>query len=371
MKRSPGLQGLCCFFKAEQRLVAVCSFTENLRGNEKQLLSNLQTGERGRCSVRVRDLVVVWALIFAGTACVVVAQDLVADPSALPPLASFKDCDACPEMVVMPPGAFMMGAIEGESRNPFDFTGENPTFLRREPGEINIIPFEHPRHRVEIDIHFAMARNETTYAEWMACVDDGGCAFVPDHRVRTLNEWVPLGPNHPVINVSYNDIQQYVDWLNGKAGEQVYRLPTEAEWEYAARAGTETPFSQGETLTAEQANFSRTGTEQLLDRSLPELVDRDQPVEVEELNATNAWGLRHMSGNVSERTSSCWTEQHLGLSSASAYLASTEAQILCRRTVKGGSFGSGMDWCRLAVRTRQEDGRRDENIGFRPVREFN
>ena len=150
MKRSLGLLGLCCFFKAGQRLVAVCLFTENLRSNEKQLLSNLQTGERGRCSVRVRDLVVVWALIFAGTSCGVVAQDLVVDPSTLPPLASFKDCDACPEMVVMPPGSFMMGAIEGESRNPFDFSGENPTFERRPEGETNIITFEHPRHRVEM-----------------------------------------------------------------------------------------------------------------------------------------------------------------------------------------------------------------------------
>ncbi|MGL5011622.1 MAG: formylglycine-generating enzyme family protein [Paracoccaceae bacterium] len=288
----------------------------------------------------------------------------------LPPLASFKECDTCPEMIVMPQGSFMMGAIEGESQNPWDFTGENPTFRRRGPDEINIIPFEHPRHLVEMDIGYAIARNETTYAEWMACVDDGGCTYVPDHRVRTLNEWVPLGPNHPVINVSYIDIQQYVDWLNSKVGAQVYRLPTEAEWEHAARAGTETPFAQGDALTAEQANFSRKGTEHGLDKPLPELVDRDQPVEVEDLDAANAWGLRHMSGNVSELTLSCWTEQHLGLSSASAYLASADTQNLCKRTVKGGGFDAGMDWCRLAVRTRQESSDRDEYTGFRLVRDM-
>jgi formylglycine-generating enzyme required for sulfatase activity len=288
----------------------------------------------------------------------------------LPPLASFKDCDACPEMVVMPPGAFMMGAIEGESRNPFDFSGENSTFERRPEGEINIITFEHPRHRVEMDIPYAIARNETTHAEWMACVADGGCTFTPDHRVRTLNEWVPLGPNHPVINVSYLDVQQYVTWLNSKVGAQVYRLPTEAEWEYAARAGTETPFAQGEELTAQQANFSRTGTEQLIERSLPDLVDRLQPVEVDDLDAANAWGLRHMSGNVSELTSSCWTNQHLGLSSASAYLAITDTQTTCRRTTKGGSFNSGMDWCRLAVRTRRDSTGLRDDTGFRLVRVF-
>jgi formylglycine-generating enzyme required for sulfatase activity len=287
-----------------------------------------------------------------------------------PSFTAFRDCETCPEMIVMPQGSFMMGAIPGESTNPFDFSGDNPTFERRGEGEINIITFEHPRHRVEMDIPFAMARNEITHAEWMACVDDGGCTYVPDHRVRTLNAWVGLGPNHPVINVSYIDIQQYVGWLNRQVGAQVYRLPTEAEWEYAARAGTETPFAQGDALTPGQANFSRKGTEQQFGKSMPELVDRDQPVEVDELDAANAWGLRHMSGNVSERTLSCWTRQHLDLSSASAYLASANTQSPCRRTVKGGDFSSGMDWCRLATRTRQEDDRRVEDTGFRLVRDL-
>ena len=301
----------------------------------------------------------------------VFAESNMTDPGTLPPLATFQECGACPEMIVMPQGSFMMGAIPGESKNPFDFSGENPTFERRAEGEINIITFEHPRHRVEMDIPFAMARNEITHAEWMACVDDGGCTYVPDHRVRTLNAWVPLGPNHPVINVSYNDIQQYVGWLNRQVGAQVYRLPTEAEWEYAARAGTETPFAQGDALTPEQANFSRKSTEQGLDKSLPELVDRDQPVEVDDLDAANAWGLRHMSGNVAELTLLCWTRQHLGLSSDSAYLATADTQNSCRRTVKGGSFTSGMDWLRLAARTRQAEDRRKYNTGFRLVRDFN
>jgi formylglycine-generating enzyme required for sulfatase activity len=314
--------------------------------------------------------VAVWVLVFAG-ASPVSAEALATDPNKLDPLTTFQECDVCPEMIVMPQGSFMMGAIEGESQNPFDFSGDNPTFERRAEGEINIITFEHPRHRVVMDIPFAMARNEITHAEWMACVDDGGCTYVPDHRVRTLNEWVPLGPNHPAINVSYTDIQQYVGWLNKKVGAQVYRLPTEAEWEYAARAGTETPFAQGNELTAEQANFSRLGTEQGLDKSLPELVDRDQPVVVDDLDAANSWGLRHMSGNVAELTLLCWTRQHLGLSSDSAYLATGDTQNSCRRTVKGGSFTSGMDWLRLASRTRQAEDNRKYNTGFRLVRTLN
>ncbi len=293
-----------------------------------------------------------------------------ADPANLPPLSVFRDCEACPEMIVIPPGSFRMGAIPGESKNPFEFTGENPTFRRRGEDEINIIPHEHPRHLVEMDIPYAMARNEITHAQWMACVEDGGCTHVPDHRVLTLDGPQALGPNHPVINVSYLDVQQYVDWLNRKAGAKVYRLPTEAEWEYAARAGTETPFAQGAELTAEQANFSRLGTERSLGKPQPQLIDRETPVEVVELGAANGWGLRHMSGNVDEITLSCWTPTHIGLTSDSAYLAHTLAQGSCQRVAKGGSFNRGMDWCRLAVRTHPPETARTYYRGFRVVREL-
>ena len=102
------------------------------------------------------------------------------------PLESFRECDVCPEMIVMPLGAFLMGAKPGESRNPFDIYGPNATGRMRGPDEINIIPSEHPRHRVEMDIPYAMAVNELTYAEWMACVEDGGCTHTPDHRVLTF-----------------------------------------------------------------------------------------------------------------------------------------------------------------------------------------
>jgi formylglycine-generating enzyme required for sulfatase activity len=223
-----------------------------------------------------------------------------------------------------------------------------------------------------MDIPYAMARNEITHAQWMACVADGGCTYVPDHRVLTLEgpQEMGMGPNHPVINVSLLDVQEYVDWLNGKAGAKVYRLPTEAEWEYAARAGTETPFAQGAELTAEQANFSRTGTEQALDKPQPQLIDRPTPVEVDELDAANGWGLRHMSGNVDEITLSCWTPTHIGLTSDSAYLAYALAQGSCLRVAKGGAFTSGMDWCRLAVRRRPPETDRSYDRGFRVVREL-
>ncbi len=323
-------------------------------------------------------LTVLWASLVAASS--PAQSEEIRARSELKPLTGFRDCDHCPEMITMPAGSFMMGAIPGESRNPFDFyapiDAKNFVPRVRGPDEINIIPNEHPRHRVEMDIPYAIARNEVTHAEWMACVEDGGCSHVPDHRVLTPNGYKSLGSDHPVINASYLDALEYVAWLNKLVGEQVYRLPTEAEWEYAARAGTETPFAQGEELTADQANFSRRATEHVLGRgheprvSLRELVDRYMPVPVHELDAANAWGVRHMSGNVDELTQSCWSDEHLGLPSDSAYLANAKSQISCRRAAKGGAYNTAMDGLRPAARIRPTEDRRRDFLGFRVVREF-
>ncbi|WP_168199140.1 formylglycine-generating enzyme family protein [Pseudorhodobacter turbinis] len=285
------------------------------------------------------------------------------------PLEQFRECDLCPEMITLPLGSFMMGAKDGESRNPFDIYGKDAKMRRRGPDEINIIPFEHPRLSVTMDTPFAMGRNEVTSAEWMACIEAKACTYVPNHWVLGLNGKKQLGPKHPVINVSYLDALDYVAWLNSMVGAEVYRLPTEAEWEYAARAGTETRFAQGDDLTAKQANFSRAGTEQLRGIPMPELENRRIPVPVDDLEAANVWGLRHMSGNVSELTQSCWSDEHLGLPTGSAYLA--QSQVGCERQVsKGGSFRGGMDLARLAARTRPEKTYRDDDLGFRVLRQF-
>lgn len=293
------------------------------------------------------------------------------DVSRLAPLERFQDCAACPEMIVMPPGSFMMGAVPGESRNPFDIYGEGATGRVRGPDEVNIIPSEHPRHGVVMDIPYAIARTETTHAQWMACVADGGCGHTPDHRVlMPSGDRAALGPAHPAIDVSYLDALEYVAWLNGLVGADVYRLPTEAEWEYAARAGTQTRFAQGDELTPDQANFSGVSTENVRQKPMPGLISRYKPVAVDQLNAANGWGLRHMSGNVEEFTLSCWTEAHLGLASDSAYLQLAKSQGPCRRVAKGGSFTKAMDGVRLAARTRPTEDRRRSNRGFRVIREL-
>lgn len=130
-------------------------------------------------------------------------------------------------------------------------------------------------------------------------------------------------------------------------------------------------YAQGDDLTADQANFSRRATENILGVERPDLVSRFMPVEVDALDAANAWGLRHMSGNVEEVTLSCWSEAHLGLPTDRAYLAHALSQEHCpRRVAKGGSFSKGVDGLRPAARTRPTEDTRRDFVGFRVVREL-
>ena len=141
----------------------------------------------------------------------------------------FKDCAACPEMVVVPTGSFMMGSPSSEKGRDSD---------------------EVPQHQVRIAQPFAVGVYEVTFAEWDACVSAGGCnGYNPDNR-----DWGR--GQRPVINVSWNDAQAYVKWLYNNTGKR-YRLLSEAEWEYVARAGTETPFHFGMTISTDQANYNR------------------------------------------------------------------------------------------------------------------
>lgn len=137
----------------------------------------------------------------------------------------FRDCAECPEMVVVPAGSFEMGSPPDEAER-----GDH----------------EGPLHEVTLQ-NFAIGKHEVTFDEWDACVAAGGCSHDPD------DEGWGRG-NHPVINVSWEDTQEYVRWLSDRTGE-TYRLPSESEWEYAARAGTTTRFAFGERMTEEQGNI--------------------------------------------------------------------------------------------------------------------
>ena len=138
----------------------------------------------------------------------------------------FRDCDGCPEMVVVPAGSFMMGSPASEEGRDDD---------------------EGPPHRVTLR-SFALGATEVTFDEWEACVRGGGCN---GYRPR---DWGWGRGSRPVIMVSWEDAQAYASWLSAETGA-AYRLPSESEWEYAARAGTTTPFHTGATISTDQANY--------------------------------------------------------------------------------------------------------------------
>jgi formylglycine-generating enzyme required for sulfatase activity len=235
---------------------------------------------------------------------------------------SFRDCADCPEMMVIPRGSFMMGS-PGNERGRF--------------------PHEGPQRRVSLNTPLAVGRFEVTFVEWDACHAAGGCRHQPGDG--------SLGRgSRPVINVSWNDAQEYVRWLSRRTGRD-YRLLTEAEWEYAARAGTTTPYFTGTSISAAQANIDGSGFR------------LTQPVGS---YAANRFGLHDMVGNVAEWVEDCYLANYVGASSDSSHVA---ANGDCSyRVLRGGSWSSPPEHLRSAFRGWFAPGSRSGNDGFRVAR---
>jgi len=248
--------------------------------------------------------------------------------SALPGGSAFQDCPGCPQMVVVPPGSFMMGSESGDSD-------------------------EKPVHKVSIAYSFAVGVHEVTFAQWDACVSDGGCnGYSPDDRGWGRG-------NRPVINVSWEDAQSYLKWLSGKTGKS-YRLLSESEWEYVARAGTTTPFHYGSTISTEQANYDGNYTY----GSGAKGAYRKKTVPVGSF-PPNAFGLHDVHGNVWEWTHDCWNDNYQGApNDGSAW----ESGDCSRRVLRGGSWSNDPWILRSALRLRYTVGYRNIDYGFRVAR---
>jgi formylglycine-generating enzyme required for sulfatase activity len=231
---------------------------------------------------------------------VAAAGSLPAPKPATSDKATFKECAECPAMVQIAAGSFTMGQASGD-------------------------PTAAPAHSVSIR-RFALAQRPVTVAEWKACVAGGGCGSV---RVTEGDD------NASMHNLSWDDAQQYVAWLSKKTGHR-YRLPTEAEWEYAARAGTVTRYWWGDQLGAGLANCVDCGGEQ--DKSGPLPVDAFKP---------NAFGLLGVHGGVSQWVADCWFPNYHG--------APTDGSCRDRkncdsRVLRGGSFRNDRNNITASVR---------------------
>jgi formylglycine-generating enzyme required for sulfatase activity len=245
----------------------------------------------------------------------------------------FRDCADCPEMVVVSAGSFMMGSPAGEEGRSGD---------------------EGPQRQVRIARPFAVRKYEVTFAEWDACVSGGGCKHNPGDQGWGRGR-------RPVINVSWDDItKEYLPWLSRKTGK-TYRLLTEAEWEYAARAGTTTPFSTGSTITANQANFDGNYTYGGSTKGQY----RQRTVDVGSFQA-NGFGLYDVHGNVWEWVQDCWYGNYNGAPTDGSTWTTRDCGS---RVLRGGSWYLIPQDLRSANRDRSRPDDRDYiKGGFRLAR---
>ena len=250
----------------------------------------------------------------------------------LPRKQGFKDCPECPEMILIPAGDVMMGS---------------PPQERGRSGN------EGPQHKVTIAKPFAAGMFETTFDEWDACVVAGACRHTPNDQGWGKGR-------RPVFNVSWKDAKDYVTWLSTRTGLK-YRLLTEAEWEYAARAGTTSAFATGEMITNAEANFDAGHTYGGSAKGgYPK-----STVEVASFQP-NAFGLYDMHGNVWEWVEDCW---HMNYSAGP--VDGSAWTIRCNertRTLRGGSWIDPPRILRSAYRSRNFPTYRGATVGFRVAR---
>ena len=223
--------------------------------------------------------------------------------------ATFKDCGPCPEMVVVPPGSFLMGDLHGVG-----YFSEKSI------------------RAVRIGYPFAVGKFEITFDQWAACVSDRGCnGYRPDDLGWGRGD-------RPVVHVSWQDAKAYVTWLSRKTGKS-YRLLSEAEWEYAARATSQTMFPWGNSIGSGHANCDGCGS----------LWDDDMTAPVGSF-APNPFGLHDMHGNVYEWVEDCWHSDYQGApSDGSAWTSGGVCQV---RILRGGSY----DDTPVLVRSANRDG---------------
>ena len=277
------------------------------------------------------------------------------------PGTEFSDCDGCPVMVVIPGGHFKMGSLEGEEGRP-----------------------EGPIHEVTIGYDFAVGKFEVTYAQFSEF------ALETDHMpekncIIWTDKWEPLedtswrNPGHgreplenePVSCMSWHDAKAYVAWLSGKT-ERSYRLLSEAEWEYVARAGTTTRFFWGDDADdiCDRVNlFDESGRRESDLVYVSAECDDGFPFTAPVGSFDpNPFGLYDVIGNVWEWTEDCYTVPYpAGLADGSSYQVEGECKL---RSIRGGSWITSASRQRAAFRGRDPEAVVFTPFGFRVARDL-
>lgn len=247
----------------------------------------------------------------------------------------FIDCATCPEMRIIAPGRFNMG-IEGKKSK------SNAA----------------PKHEVNILRNFAVSKFEVTFKQWNACVADGGCG-----GYKPRNIW--RNENLPVVNVNWHDTRMYTTWLQQKTGH-VYRLPSEAEWEYVARGNVKSDYSTGNKILTRQANYNGRLNFNMLSIDSSNQLWLGKPIDVGSF-APNSYGLYDIHGNAQEWIQDCWNFSYKNAPTDGSAWRSGECVY---RVIRGGSWEDPAGNLKTTFRNRRDPVSREATNGFRVVREM-
>ena len=252
-----------------------------------------------------------------------------------------------PELVLIPTGRFQMGSTEGERKKAMD-AGAQKAWVEREK----------PQHWVGIEQSIALGRYPVTVGEWRQFVR--ATLWEPKGEVNWSAPGFRQTESHPVVGVTWHDAQQYVVWLSVRTG-QVYRLPSEAEWEYACRAGTKTAFSFGEDINTGLANYDGNTTY----NGSPRGEYRKGTTHVDMFDP-NPWGLFDMHGNVWEWVQDVVHDSYEGAPADGS--AWEEGGDQGRRILRGGSWLYNPYYLRSALRNGFSAVLSNDIVGFRVAR---
>jgi formylglycine-generating enzyme required for sulfatase activity len=322
----------------EQQRMALAAALEGLRQERDQLKALLDNSLPGTATTQTPGR------------CSGIEAIVGNDKACLKPNEVFKDCTDCPAMVVVPRGTFTMGSPENEEGRSDD---------------------EGPQHQVTISKPFAVGRFAVTRGEFASFIESLGSDSEGGCKIRTGADWTQeqkwswrrpgflQNDQHPVVCVSWDDAKAFVGWLSKKTSKP-YRLLTEAEREYVARAGTTTPFWWGSAISTEQANYD--GTKTYGSGSKGTWRKRTVPVD---MFTANPWGLYNVHGNIWEWVDDCWHDSYKGAPTNGTAWTTGDCE---RRMRRGGSWGGDPADSRAARRHTFASNQRFNYLGFRLAR---